>query len=64
MGPFLFSLGIQEIISKMKSEFNCWYLDDGTLGGDVDTVLKDAKEILKAANTHGLQLILQRVNYS
>ena len=40
----------------MKSEFNCWYLDDGTLGGDVDTVLKDAKEIMKAANTHGLQV--------
>ena len=44
LDPFLFSLGIQDIISKMKSEFNVWYLDDGTLGGDANTVLEDAKE--------------------
>ena len=38
-------LGIQDIITNMKSEFNVWYLDDGTLGGDANTVLEDAKEI-------------------
>ena len=58
LGPFLllFNLGIQDIISKMKSEFNVWYLDDGTLGGDANTVLEDAKEILKAVESHGLQV--------
>ena len=31
LGPFLFSLGIQDLVSSCKSEFNVWYLDDGTL---------------------------------
>ena len=54
LGPFLFSLGIQDLIKNCKSEFNAWYLDDGTLAGDVETVLTDAKTITLAANSHGL----------
>ena len=52
-----FSLGIlEEIVRKMKSEFNCWYLDGGCLAGDPKTVLGDFAEIIKAAKTHGLEL--------
>ena len=54
LGPFLFSLGIQDIISSMKSELNVWYLDDGTSGGDAITVFEDAREIIKAAESHGV----------
>ena len=57
LGGLFFSLGIQdEIVRKMKSEFNCWYLDDGSLAGDLKTVLGDFTEITKAAETHGLDL--------
>ena len=56
IGPFLFSLGIQDLIKDCKSEFNCWYLDDGTLAGDVNTVLQDAQKITLAANSHGLKV--------
>ena len=56
LGPFLFSLGIQDIITRMKSEFNCWYLNDRTLGGDVNTVFQDAAEIMKMFHSHGLKV--------
>ena len=50
------ALGIQDLIKDCKSEFNCWYLDDGTLAGDVNTVLQDAQKITLAANFHGLKV--------
>ena len=56
IGPFLFSLGIMDIIKSMNSELNIWYLDDGTLAGDVTTVLNDFKEIIKATESHGLEV--------
>ena len=56
LGPFLFSLGIQEIVSSMESELNVWYLDDGTLGGDTNTVFKDLEKIKDATITHGLEI--------
>ena len=56
LGPFLFSLGIQEIIKNCKSEFNCWYLDDGTLAGDIQTVFTDITNITNAFTSHGLEV--------
>ena len=56
MGPFLFSLGIQDLVRNCDSEFNCWYLDDGTLAGDVESVLKDATMITNAISSHGLKV--------
>ena len=56
LGPFLFSLGIQDLIKDCKSEFNCWYLDDSCLAGNVNTVLPDAQRITLAANSHGLEV--------
>ena len=56
LGPFLFSLGIQDLIKDCKSEFNCWYLDDSCLAGNVNTVLQDAQRITLAANSHGLEV--------
>ena len=56
LGPFLFSLGIQEIIKNCKSEFNCWYLDDGSLAGDIQTVFTDITNITNAFISHGLEV--------
>ena len=39
-----------DIVRKMKSDLNIWYLDDG----NVQTVLDDYQEILKALESHGL----------
>ena len=43
--PFLFSLATMDLINSCKSELKVFYLDDGTLGGDAETVLKDYKTI-------------------
>ena len=56
LGPFLFSLGIQKIVNSMESELNVWYLDDGTIGGDTNTVLKDLQKIQDATISHGLEI--------
>ena len=56
LSTFLFSLGIQDLVDECKSEFNCWYLDDGTIGGNYQSVLKDAKMILNIYESHGLQV--------
>ena len=41
--PALFSDSIQDLIDSLKSKINLWYLDDGNLGDDYRTVLKDFK---------------------
>ena len=56
LGPFLFSLGIQDLINSCKSQYNCWYLDDGTLGDSAEVVLEDFIKILDAANSLGLEV--------
>ena len=40
LGPLLFSLAIQDLISNCDSKFNMWYLDDGTLGGNADSFFR------------------------
>ena len=57
IGGLLFSVGIQEdIVRNIESEFNCWYLDDGTIAGDTQSVLQDFTNIIKAAESHGLEV--------
>ena len=56
LGPLLFSLAINDAISCCKREFNMWYLDDGTLGGNVDVVLADFDKIMELENSLGLKV--------
>ena len=53
MGPLLFSLGIMKL---MKSRLSLWYLDDATLAGAPDVVLRDLDKIAEAADTLGLEM--------
>lgn len=55
-GTLAFSLIIQPIIEHLSSELNIWYLDDGTLGGDPDTVINDLKFIIKECLNIGLAI--------
>ena len=48
LGPFLFSLGIMDLMKACSSEVNLWYLDDGTLGGNPETVQADLARIIAA----------------
>ena len=56
LGPFLFSLSINDLISSCKSDYNMWYLDDGTLGGKADVVFSDFQKIWSAENSLGLKV--------
>ena len=56
LGPFLFCLGIHELVSSLSSPVNCWYMDDGSLVGDVSTVCHDLKTIINSTAKLGLQV--------
>ena len=56
LGPLLFSIAIQPIINQISCEFNVWYLDDGNIGGDPESVFKNLEMIIKKSNEVGLQL--------
>ena len=55
LGPLLFCVTIHPLVSKLKSEFCVWYLDDGTVGGEAEVV----KEDLEAVRQEGLELGLE-----
>ncbi|KAJ0170830.1 hypothetical protein K1T71_013602 [Dendrolimus kikuchii] len=63
LGPAIFSLAIHPIITRLKSKFNVWYLDDGTLGGEVDDVLEDFTILTKELKTIGLEINLSKCEY-
>ena len=41
LDPLLFCLGIHNLISSLQSEFRAFYLNDGTLGGTVNSIKGD-----------------------
>jgi hypothetical protein len=45
---------------SMKSEFNVWYLDDGTLGGSTETVEQDLRVVLAKGRDIGLELNMSK----
>ncbi|KAJ0181588.1 hypothetical protein K1T71_002310 [Dendrolimus kikuchii] len=56
LGPAIFSLAIHPIIKQLNSKFNVWYLDDGTLGGNIDAVKKDLNFLIEEFGKIGLSL--------
>ena len=56
MGPLLFCLTIQEIVSKLQSELVLFYLGDGTIAGSLQDVLADLRMIELEASKLGLEL--------
>ena len=57
IGPFLFSLGILDIMKECQSEVSLWYLD-GTLAGDPETVLNDFQRLIESSKSIGLEVNL------
>lgn len=56
LGPLLFCIMIQPIITNVQSKMNEWYLDDGSIGDSIDTVINDIKKIKTLSDEVGLQL--------
>jgi len=56
LNPALFTLAIHEVTSKIKADLNIWYLDDGCIGGDPQTMLTNATMIRESLSSIGLEI--------
>jgi len=56
LSPALFALAIREVTSKIKANLNIWYLDDGCIGGDPQTVLTNATMIRDSLSSINLEI--------
>jgi len=56
LGPALFTLAIHEVTSKIKADLNIWYLDDGYIGGDPQTMLTNATMIRDSLSLISLEI--------
>ena len=55
-GPAVFSLAIDEVTKAVTAPFNCWYLDDGCIGGKVSTICSDLRHLLPGMARIGLNI--------
>ena len=55
-GPALFSLGIDELVRKVDTEFSVWYIDDGTIGDEPEKVLSCVQRLIGDLREVGLEV--------
>ncbi len=60
LGTLLFCLAVHPIVKQLQSDINVWYLDDGTIGGNPTTLLKDLEIIANSGFEIGLQMNLEK----
>ena len=60
LGPLLFCLVTRELTTSMQSPLNCWYLDDGTIGGTAELVESDLRTVMTIGEDIGLELNLSK----
>ena len=56
LGPLLSSLATMGLMKPLKSELVIFYLDNGTMGGGVEDVLRDLQTVAEEVARLGLQL--------
>ena len=56
LGPLLFSLVTRRLSAAMISPLNCWYLDDGVIGGEIAGVAVDLETVVEEGKAVGLEL--------
>jgi len=56
LGPMLFCMSTMKLAKRMVSELNLWYLDDGTIGGELSDILHDLDTVRRVGPTIGLLL--------
>jgi len=54
LGPLLFCAATMRLVNRIKSVFNLWYMDDGTLGGHIDVLISDWKMLVEEGRKIGL----------
>jgi len=56
LGPLLFCIGIMKLTHSLSSRLNSWYLDDGTLGDNVESLKVNIKQVKEFCVESGLCL--------
>lgn len=56
LDPLLFCITVMSLVNRMKSQCYIWYMDDGALGDDVDTLLSDFKMLVTESRKLGLNI--------
>ena len=56
IGSLLFCVSSLKLARGMTSEFNLWYMNDGSVGGDVSCLLHDLDSVRRVGPTIGLVL--------
>ena len=56
LGPLLFCLTIQPLLLKLRSAFSVFYLDDGTIGGSAEDIIRDLRIVEYEAGLASLEL--------
>ena len=60
MGPLLFSLTIQPLLTELTSPFKLSYLDDLTVGGQDAIVANDVRKVMEKGAELGLKLNISK----
>ena len=56
LGPAGFCISIKKLIDFLSSKLNGWYLDDGNVGGNLESTLIDINKIIEYEHESGLVL--------
>ena len=56
LGPLLYCASTMKLVRSMTSDLNLWYLDDGTIGGELHDLLHDLDTVRRVGPTIGLLL--------
>ena len=51
LGPLSFCLTAYKLAKSMKSQLNIWYMDDGSLGDEVDVLIEDFETVRRTGKT-------------
>jgi hypothetical protein len=64
LGTLIFCLLIHPMAKSLTSELNLWYIDDATLGGDPEDVMKDLDNIVSLSADLGMSLNFSKCEIS
>lgn len=59
--PPAFALAVDQVVKSCASPLNIWYLDGGTIGGNLHTVIKDIQTAIPALADLGLEVNPKRM---
>jgi len=60
LGPLVLSASSLKLVKLLKSELNIWFMDNGTIGRDVEVLIEDYETVMRVGKELGLVLNEQK----